>query len=461
MPPAQANSPKIAWEDFEPLVSAQVPNRLRALAPKTPISFVVDTKCAAAKLRTLKPGGLLNSVLMNGARAAQHSDEHSVGIELSSAVDYDLVEREVSDENCIKAAGYDGAIDLTQLRMASDPLRARQTHLNYIQFTEGVRLIESILMVRKPVVLAVIDAGVDLGHPDLFVGLWRNLREVPGNSRDDDRNGFVDDVYGYNFGSNNGDPRPQLEGLEGAHGTHVAGLAAARWKNGVGGVGVGGLAQIMSINVFGTKKSTRSSVVENAIRYAARNGADVINLSLSGGEYSRTMSSALRYAVAQGAFIVSASGNEGLKFETSPNLGIFFSPAAYGMSISGMVSVNSVDVESGSLSRFSNFNNTIIQLAAPGANSSWGEPQGIISTFPGGKYGSLAGTSMSAPLVSGAAALVVGYLKACGQSAAPSRVESILVSGSRINPKLRPYVNGGRELNILALAQRLRSLGCR
>lgn len=457
---AQASQTKISWEDFD---SSQIPPRTRELPPQTPISFVVDTNCAAEKIRYLRPGGLLNSVLSEGAKRAYAIEEYTVGVELNSAVSFDLVEQEVSQEKCVQSAGYDGAINIMQTQKikparATDPGRPRQGHLSYLRFEQALASLEPALMVRKPVTIAVIDAGIDMNHPDLAVGAWRNMKEVAGNGRDDDRNGYVDDVIGYNFGSDIGNPAPQISGLEGAHGTHVAGLAAARWRNGVGGTGVGVTAKIMSINVFGEKRTTRSSIVENAIRYAGRNGADIINLSLSGGEFSRTMPMALRYAVSRGSFIVAATGNEGLKFNDSPSDGFFISPAGYGGQISGMISVASIDVESGSLSRFSNFNPTITQLAAPGSTRSFGEPVGLYSTFPRNSYSSLSGTSMATPLVSGAAALVIGYLKACGVSVSPSRVESILINGSRQSAKLLPYVRAGKELDLSVLASYLRSI---
>lgn len=445
------NTSKISWDDF--------PTRGREIPAQTPVSFVVDTQCAAEKLRFLRPGGMLNNILLEGARYAGRIEEHSVGVQLSNAVSFDDVEREVSAENCVRMAGYDGEVEIAQaFGEQADPGRPRQTYLNYLRFDQGIRLIQPVLMIRKPVVIAVIDAGVDLSHKDLASGAWQNLREIPNNNRDDDRNGYIDDVHGYNFPSHIGDPSPQIDGLVGSHGTHVAGLAAARWRNGIGIAGVDGLSKIMALNVFGKNRTTRSSIVENAIRYAARNGADVINLSLSGGEYSRTMSSALRYAVGKGSFIVSAAGNAGLKFETSPKLGIFFSPAAYGSQINGMVTVTSSDSNTSSLSRFSNFNSSIVQIAAPGALQSNGEPIGLYSTFPRNGYSTLAGTSMSAPLVSGAAALIAQYLKACGQASTPSRIEGILIAGSRVNPKLRTYVNGGRELDIFTLASYLKTI---
>ena len=117
-----------------------------------------------------------------------------------------------------------------------------------------------------------------------------------------------------------------------------------------------------------------------------------------------------------------------------------------------------MDVETGNLSRFSNFNSAIAQLAAPGSTRSFGEPVGLYSTFPQNSYSSLSGTSMAAPLVSGAAALVVGYLKACGVGSSPSRVEGLLIAGSRVNSKLIAYVKGGKELDLAFLANHLRSI---
>ena len=154
------------------------------------------------------------------------------------------------------------------------------------------------------ITVAVIDTGVDLTHPDLVDNLWTNVGEIAGDGIDNDGNGFVDDVFGWDFVSHDASPNDAH-----GHGTHVAGTIAAG-NNGRGTTGIAYGADIMPIRVLGNDGSGSSLDVAAGIRYAVDNGADVINLSLGGG-YSSTIDAALQYAEANDVFVVAASGNEG------------------------------------------------------------------------------------------------------------------------------------------------------
>ncbi|MEM6979483.1 MAG: S8 family serine peptidase, partial [Planctomycetota bacterium] len=153
------------------------------------------------------------------------------------------------------------------------------------------------------VTVAVIDTGVDLDHADLIDNLFINPGEIAGNGIDDDGNGYVDDVSGYDFASRDANPNDV-----GGHGTHVAGSIAAG-NNGFGATGVAPDATILPVRVLGNNGSGRSSDVAAGIRYAVDLGADIINLSLGGG-YSRAIDAAIDYAEALGVFVVAAAGNE-------------------------------------------------------------------------------------------------------------------------------------------------------
>jgi subtilisin family serine protease len=135
--------------------------------------------------------------------------------------------------------------------------------------------------------IAVIDTGVDLDHPDLVSSLFVNPGEIAGNNLDDDNNGFVDDVHGYDFANRDANPNDTN-----GHGTHVAGTIASS-KNGVGATGVAPDAKILPIRVLGDDGSGISIDVAAGIRYAAQMGADIINLSL-GGQYSSVIDAAIR-----------------------------------------------------------------------------------------------------------------------------------------------------------------------
>ena len=235
------------------------------------------------------------------------------------------------------------------------------------------------------VTVAVVDTGVDLDHPDLVNNLFVNPGEIPGNGIDDDANGFIDDVHGYDFADNDADPNDV-----GGHGTHVAGTIAAS-KNSFGATGVAPDAKIIPVRVLGDDGSGSSLDVAAGIRYAAALGADIINLSLGGG-YSRAIDAAIDYARSLGSLIVAAAGNESA---SRPGY-----PARFSASKDNVISVGAYN-SSGSLARFSNDVGTsgAIQVDAPGV--------GIYSTYVGGRYGSLSGTSMASPHVAGLAALTL------------------------------------------------------
>jgi subtilisin family serine protease len=237
----------------------------------------------------------------------------------------------------------------------------------------------------KGVTVAVVDTGVDLDHPDLVQSLYVNPGEIAGNGRDDDGNGYVDDVRGYDFV----DRDNVADDLNG-HGTHVAGTIAAG-RNSIGSTGVAPDAKIIPIRVLDRNGSGSDSMVATGIRYAAQLGADIINLSL-GGSYSRTIESAIDFAQSLGSLIVIASGNESA---ATPSY-----PARFSATDNAVISVGAVN-SSNARASFSNRVGTsgAVQVDAPGVS--------IYSTYLNGGYATLSGTSMATPHVAGLAALIL------------------------------------------------------
>jgi subtilisin family serine protease len=220
--------------------------------------------------------------------------------------------------------------------------------------------------------IAVVDTGVDLTHPDLVPNLWTNPGEVPGNGLDDDGNGVVDDVRGADFvdravGVPTGDPDDYN-----FHGTHVAGTAAAQDDNGLGVAGVAPDAGIMAVRVLDGDGGGSSANIGEGIAYAAREGAGVINLSLGGGGASDPfMSNGVNVAAQHNAVVVAAAGNEG-----SNNDNIPFVPC--NLPQANLICVAAVN-EAGSRAGFSNFGPASVDVAAPGTNilsakTDWGAP---------------------------------------------------------------------------------------
>ncbi|MBC7262599.1 MAG: S8 family serine peptidase, partial [Chloroflexi bacterium] len=239
------------------------------------------------------------------------------------------------------------------------------------------------------IIIAILDTGIHLEHPDLRNILWTNSGEIPGNGIDDDGNGKIDDVYGWHFYHNcsTGICQPYENPIiqdDNGHGTHVSGIAAAETNNGIGIAGVSWGARVMTVKVLDQHGDGWYYDIAAGIVYAVDNGARVINLSLGGKEPSFLLQDALRYAYNQGALIVAASGNDG---------GRVLYPAAYPEA----VAVAATDANDQRCS-FSNYGPEV-DIAAPG--------EAILSTWlPPYYYYYKRGTSMATPHVSGAAALL-------------------------------------------------------
>jgi subtilisin family serine protease len=253
--------------------------------------------------------------------------------------------------------------------------------------------------------VAIIDSGIDLGHPDLAPNLWTNPGEIAANGVDDDGNGYVDDVHGYDFVDNDGTPQDAN-----GHGTHVAGIVGARGGNGIGGAGVAWRARLMAIRVLDGQARGTTAAVAAGIRYAVDNGARIVNLSLAGPTSTSDLEDAVRYARARGVLIVVAVGNDGADLTSSPTY-----PAAYGEdNVLGIAATTS----DGGLSSVSDYGPGA-DVAAPGEQ--------ILSTALGGGYEWRTGTSMAAPEVAGALVL----LAAARPDLDGNRLRDALLAGVR------------------------------
>lgn len=272
------------------------------------------------------------------------------------------------------------------------------------------------------VVIAVIDTGVDYTHLDLRNNIWLNPGEIPDNGIDDDGNGYVDDVYGWNCVGDNNDPMD-----DNGHGTHVAGIIAAE-NNDIGSVGIAYNCKIMVLKAGNSSGYFNNSDIAEAIQYAYMNGASVINMSFGGSMLSIAVEDALENAY-NSCVLVAAAGNDSccnhLRCPACENKGVSY-PAA----LPYVIGVMSTNADGSTVSGFSNYdhypyNEIEYEVCAVGEN--------IRSTWPGNKYATLSGTSMAAPVVSAVAALL--------RSAYPDRetyatkyLQSQIVNTGDLNP---------------------------
>ncbi|MEY4173196.1 MAG: hypothetical protein RI900_361 [Actinomycetota bacterium] len=291
------------------------------------------------------------------------------------------------------------------------------------------------------VVVGVIDEGIQVTHPDLAANIWTNPGEVAGNGLDDDANGFIDDINGWDFFNRDnsvfdGAANPVID----EHGTHVSGTIGGVGGNGVGVAGVNWNVKIVSAKFLGPTGGNTTDAV-SAINYLvdlkARRGVNLvaINNSWGGGAFSQALSDAINAAGDQNILFVAAAGNSGTNNDVTPSY-----PSNYDCSRGGtrgwdcVLAVAAID-SAGAIATFSQYGATTVDIGAPGVN--------IISTVPNGAYASFNGTSMATPHVTGAAALCASLdptmsgaaiRAAIMQSAAPTAsMVGRTVSGGRLD----------------------------
>jgi subtilisin family serine protease len=286
------------------------------------------------------------------------------------------------------------------------------------------------------VYIGIIDEGYMYTHEDLAANAGKNPGEIAGNGIDDDNNGYVDDVYGWDFDGNN---NTVFDGTGDDHGTHVAGTIGGTGGNGIGVAGVVWKVKLLSGKFLGSRGGTTANAIK-AVDYFTNLKAKGINIvatnnSWGGGGFSQALQDAIKRAEVADILFIAAAGNDGANIETSTSY-----PSGYPNS--NIIAVASI-TNTGALSSFSNYAATKVDIGAPGS--------GIYSTLPGGKgrtvtssYGSYSGTSMATPHVAGAAALYAAYHP--GSSAAT--IKNAILGSAVPTASLTGKCSTGGRLNV-------------
>lgn len=330
---------------------------------------------------------------------------------------------------------------------AADPSFSSQKHLSSIGVSESV--LSTIMSYNGgslyTVKVAIVDTGIDTAHPDLRDQIARNASGQ---------------VIGYNSTTTSNDYLTD----SGYHGTHVAGLIGAAFRNGIAGSGVWG-RNIKLYPVRGSNNGDTFKLADlaNAIIWAADQGVDLINLSLGTPSESSTIKNAISYAISKNVTIVVAAGNDGYQLTASNSQ----YPAMYSTQFQGLITVGSVDATSRAISSFSNYSSTYVDIMAPGGNGS----TGIFSTVPiataasgfssrttyeDGTTGPIQGTSMAAPLVTGALAAGISIAKGKGFNYTNAQLKSLLKAGSTKMAAYTSYSSSGNYLNLPVFYNQIR-----
>jgi subtilisin family serine protease len=309
----------------------------------------------------------------------------------------------------------------------NDPMYGSQYHHPLMQND----LAWDITLGDPAVIIAVTDDGFERAHPDLADNIWVNTGEIAGDGIDNDSNGYVDDVNGWDFAHGNNNPDPDNGGD--SHGTHVCGIAAARTNNGVGVAGTAGAATIMPVQFYdGTNPGLwTSTVIDAAFAYAVDNGARIITTSYSVDIWlgDPTVTAAFQYLYDSGVLHFNSAGNAA---QLNPPRQAFHQTLL-------VANTNASDVKSST----SNYG-TGIDLSAPGSS--------ILSTVPGGSYASFSGTSMAAPNAAGAAALIWSANPGWTREQVAAQLVATCDNIDAQNPSFVGLLGAGRVNSLAALA---------
>jgi len=427
------------------LPSANLSSRLRALMRSVPASLLVlavaallPVRGADAGLPRHVPGELLIKLRDDAAPAAKRSLFDALGVveerplpgigashvTVQAADVTPLIERFAGDS---RIEFIEPNYIYTLAAVPNDPEFGAQWSLRNTGQAGGTPGADidavaawDVTTGSDEVIVAILDTGIDAAHPDLAPNLYTNPGEIAGNALDDDRNGFIDDVHGWDFGGADADPADTY-----GHGTEMAGVIGAVGDDSTGVAGIAWSVRLLPVKIADASGTTSANLTVLGIDYGVTMGARILNYSWSSGPSSEAMRLAIERARDAGVLFVIGAGNVGLDNDAVPSF-----PVCYDLeNIVAVASTNNRD----ELSNFSCYGATSVDLAAPG--------EAIRTTLHGGRYVSDSGTSLATPHVSGVLALL--WSRSPGLSAARAK-EQLLASAERIPSLAGRMLTGGR-----------------
>ncbi len=339
--------------------------------------------------------------------------------------------------NLLKQLQADPAVEWAEedQRYSVDSLTSKNEGPNDPLFGEqwslaNTHVLETQSLVRgdaSDILVAVVDTGIDLDHPDLATRIFTNLGEIANNGKDDDQNGYIDDVHGYNFEEKSSDTQDDFN-----HGSHVSGIIGAIQNNGIGIAGIASHVRILPVKWMKNGSGWGADAIE-AILYAVKMGAKVINASWGGIGDSKALDDAVRAAEKAGVLFVASAGNNHTDNDVQPR-----HPA--NLRYSNVISVADLN-ENDELSSTSNYGKSQVEIGAPGTN--------ILSTMMNKQYGKLSGTSMAAAHVSGVAALLLSL----NPKLTAQELKKIILATAIPTPTLEGKTITGGRIDALAAAK--------
>lgn len=406
-------------------------NAAEANAPYYPGRILVKPK-QGISLKTLGEFNKLQGIQSTRILNAANNDWHIINFNPLENV-HDKI-KEYLKSGMVEYAEPD-YIRTTSQTIPDDPAFKEKDKFYHFEITETLNAWDTSTG-SSEVIVAVVDSGVSYQHEDLIDNMWINEGEIPGDGIDNDNNGIVDDVYGASFknGQITGDPQDDH-----GHGTHVSGIIGGHGNNGIGVAGVNWNVRIIACKALhknGNSASGTDSDIIEAIAYARKNNAQVINMSLGGPGYNRLYLEELRKCQEANILFVCAAGNETSNNDTTPNY-----PSNYCTKLDNIISVGSSDSED-NISTFSNYGAKTVHLFAPGTDI-WSTIYKPDNPNFANSYDYMSGTSMACPFVAGVAALCISQYGENEYSYKDIK-DSILYSVDSVPAMKRRCTTGGR-----------------